>query len=92
MPGAHWHLAETVRFWPDTDRVSSKRRRTRHQRLSEAETRAQLVEPEPVQGGELTVEPATPAPSGTWVSGLVKREDGAMVQPLMPYVPQFRPD
>ncbi len=29
----------------------------------------------------MTVEPATVAPSGTWVSGLVKNEDGAMAYP-----------
>lgn len=69
---------ETLCFWLHLDPRTGKRRRTRY-RLSEAEARAQLVEPEQVQGGELTVEPTTPAPAGTWVSGLVRREDGAML-------------
>lgn len=71
-------MATTIYIWLHTDRMTGKRRRTRH-RLPEDEARARLIDPEPVPGSEMTVEPAASTPAGHWRSGLVLREDGAMV-------------
>jgi hypothetical protein len=67
----------TLYFWLHT--VRGKRQRTRY-RLSEADA-TRLVEPVRVQEGALEVAPVGVAPAGTWASGLVRREDGAMVAP-----------
>jgi hypothetical protein len=69
---------DTHYFWRCTDAITGRRYTTRW-RMTEAEARARLIEPERIEYGALTVEPSTAGHSMS--SGLVRRADGAMMPP-----------
>jgi hypothetical protein len=68
----------TIYFWHYTDERTGRRKRTRY-RMGEAEARQRLIEPERIEEGAMVVSPATITPGGHWCSGLVRRDDGALV-------------
>jgi hypothetical protein len=63
-------------FWRGTSEITGKRYTTRW-RMTDVEARANLIYPERIEYGALVVVPITGGHS--MPSGLVRRDDGAMV-------------
>ena len=68
----------TVYPWRHTDSRSGRRIKTRY-RLSEDDARQRLIDPERIDASAEAVEPVTTTLGGHQRSGLVQREDGALV-------------
>jgi hypothetical protein len=69
---------QVVFFWRCTNPLTGRRYTTRW-RMTEAEARERLIDPEPVEHGALTVEPIVGGHS--MPAGLVRRDDGALMPP-----------
>ena len=69
---------DTLYFWWHTSNLTGRRAHTRY-RLSEADAVRTLIDPVRIDTGALTVEPLIAGQS--MPSGLLRREDGAMVPP-----------
>jgi hypothetical protein len=67
-------------FWRCTSPVTG-RRYTIRWRMTEDEARARLTDPERVEYGALAIEPDAVVGGHAMPSGLVRRDDGAMLAP-----------
>lgn len=65
---------------PQITALTGRRRTTRH-RLSESDARATLRDPVRVESSLLVIDPRPHGTGWRFASGLVRRDDGAMMQP-----------
>ncbi len=76
-PPRYRDAMHTLYFWRHTYPLTGRRATTRFH-LTEEDAKRTLIDPERIDYGAITVEALALAPSGTWISGLVMNENGAM--------------